>query len=85
MTSAFRTHDHEVVRKWVESRQGRPAIVRDTHHGNDGVLRIDFGSPEETLEPLTWEDFFRLFEEKHLDFLYQDEPDSRFFKLVDRE
>ncbi len=49
-----------------------------------GLLRLDFGAPEPGLEALTWEEFFDKFEESELALLYEDEPDSRFSKLVRR-
>ena len=86
------TTDHEEIRRWVEARGGRPARVKGTGDGSDpGLLRIDFpgGAGEESLEPISWEEWFRKFEENNLAFLYQEtketgEP-STFFKLVDRE
>src|SRR5688572_9856097 len=89
--SAKTTTDQEEIRRWVESRNGRPACVRGTGGGNDvGMLRIDFPgfSGEETLQEISWDDFFRAFEENDLAFLYQDRTsdgsESRFFKLVSR-
>ena len=49
-----------------------------------GLLRLDFGKPEENLEVVTWEEFFDKFEESELALLYEDEPDNRFNKLVSR-
>jgi hypothetical protein len=53
-------------------------------------LRIDypgFGG-EDTLEQISWEEFFAAFDENKLAFLYQDKLESgetsRFSKLVDR-
>jgi hypothetical protein len=88
MAEAKHTDDHEVIRQWVESRGGHPARVKGTGDGDDpGLLRIDFPgySGEGRLEEIPWEDFFRKFDEMDLVFLYQDEPDSRFNKLVKRE
>src|SRR5947208_2489181 len=89
--SAKTTTDREEIRRWVESRNGRPACVRGTGGGNDvGMLRIDFPgfSGEETLQEISWDDFFRAFEENNLAFLYQDRTsdggESRFFKFVSR-
>jgi hypothetical protein len=79
------TTDHEEIRKWVEERGGLPARVKGT-----GVLRIDYPgfSGEDTLEPITWDEFFKAFEENNLAFLYQEETkdgsESRFSKLIDR-
>jgi hypothetical protein len=59
--------------------------VKGTGDAKDaGLLRIDFGEPEESLEAITWEDFFDKFEERGLALLYEDEPDNRFSKLVQR-
>lgn len=84
--SSQRTQDHETIRAWVEDRGGRPAVVESTWDGKSGLLRIDFGPKEESLKEITWEDFFRIFDESDLDFLYQDRTEdggeSRFFKFV---
>ncbi|EAQ02255.1 hypothetical protein OB2597_19271 [Pseudooceanicola batsensis HTCC2597] len=86
MSEAASTTDHDVIRKWVEARGGTPARVRDT--GEGGVLRIDFEPKDESLEPINWEDFFSIFEQRDLAFLHQDMTEdgqtSRFNKFVDR-
>lgn len=86
MSSSKTTTKHEDIRKWAEARDGHPAIV-DTG-GEGGILRIDFGDREETLEPIEWDEFFRIFDENKLAFLYQDETSdgerSRFNKFVNR-
>lgn len=79
------TTDHDVIRKWAEARGGKPARVKGTGDAKDpGLLRIDFDEPETSLEPIDWEEFFEKFEERGLALLYQDEPDSRFSKIVRR-
>ncbi|MEA2395788.1 MAG: hypothetical protein QOJ82_3679 [Solirubrobacteraceae bacterium] len=88
-TSSKTTTDHEEIRRWVEERGGRPATVKGTGGGDEpGVLRIDFGDEDESLEPISWEEWFRKFDEEGLAFLYQDRlasgEESRFFKLVQR-
>ena len=84
-----RTTDHEKIRRWAEARGGKPATVsRTKDDGDPGVLRIDFEgySGEESLEEISWDEFFEKFDEKNLEFLYQDETrdgeQSRFFKFV---
>jgi hypothetical protein len=91
MSSAQTTTDHDVIRKWVEKRGGRPARVAKTgpgksggRKGSAGILRIDFAEPEKALEQISWEEFFRTFEHEKLAFLYQDEDGSRFQKFVQR-
>ncbi|MEX0742385.1 MAG: hypothetical protein WD079_06270, partial [Phycisphaeraceae bacterium] len=55
-----KTTDHDEIRKWVESRKGRPARVLGTGGVDDpGLLRIDMPDEptgEENLEPITWDD-----------------------------
>ncbi len=83
------TTDHDTIRKWVEERGGSPAAVKNTEKDGDvGMLRIDFPgySGEGRLEQISWDDWFKKFDEKNLEFLYQDEmkdgQESRFWKLV---
>ncbi|MFB9863464.1 hypothetical protein [Rufibacter immobilis] len=85
--SAKTTTDHNTIRKWAEARDGKPATVKGTGKGEEaGLLRINFpGYAEDNLEEISWEEFFEKFEEKKLAFLYQDEKDSRFSKLVNRD
>ena len=86
------TTDHEVIKRWTQERGGKPATVRGTGGEEEaGVLRIDFPgySGEESLEEISWEEFFDKFEGKKLAFLYQEETsggeESRFFKFVSRD
>ncbi len=90
--SSKKTTNHEEIRKWVEERSGSPATVKSTAGKNEpGLLRIDFPgySGEDTLAHISWEEFFKKFDEKKLAFLYQDETakggESRFFKFVNRD
>lgn len=88
MAAAKTTTDHNEIRKWVQERGGQPARVKGTESGEDpGLLRIDYPgfSGEENLEPISWEEFLKAFDDHHLAFLYQDEADSRFSKLIDRD
>ena len=86
------TTNHDEIRQWVEERGGGPARVKGTKKGDSvGLLRIDYPgfTGEDTLEPITWEEFFRAFDENKLAFLYQEETkdgkESRFSKLIDRD
>lgn len=86
-----RTTDHETIRRWAEERGATPAAIRGTGAGHEASgLRLDFpGSRSSWLEKITWDEFFRRFEEKGLEFLYQDVTreglPSNFFKLINRE
>ena len=86
------TTDHEVIRRWVESRGGHPATVKRTRRsGEPGLLRIDYPgfSGEKELQEIGWDEFFDKFEESGLAFIYQDKTasgrSSRFAKLVSRD
>lgn len=85
--SAKTTTNHDEIKKWAEASDGKPATVKGTGDGEEaGLLRINFpGYAEDNLKDISWEEFFEKFEEKKLAFLYQDEKDSRFNKLVNRE
>ena len=89
MSEAKTTTDHAAIRAWAERRGGRPATAKGIgDEDNPGVLRIDFGPKEESLEEISWDKFFETFEESRLAFLYQEETkdgsESRFFKLLRR-
>lgn len=89
MSEATTTTDHDTIREWVESREGWPARVRDTATGEGGVLRIDFEPADSGLEPIGWDEFLAIFEDRNLAFLHQDRTGdgatSRFNKFVDRD
>jgi hypothetical protein len=96
MSSAQKTTDHKLIRKWVEERGGRPARVASTapgeeesRRGSGGILRIDFAEPDESLEELSWDEFFKIFEKHKLAFLHGNGEGkggkSRFVKFVARD
>jgi hypothetical protein len=82
------TTDHETIRKWAESKGGKPAAVERTHKNGDiGIIRIMFpkapNSKHEALTEISWEEFFKEFEERELALLY--EKSSMFSKIVGRD
>ena len=83
------TIEHDEIRRWVSERGGYPARVKGTNE-KGGELRIDYPgySGEETLQTITWTEFFKGFEKNQLAFVYEDETksgeQSRFSKLVSR-
>src|SRR5579862_9070841 len=84
------TSDHEVIKNWVEAREGVPASVAATKgKGEIGLLRIKFprtSKSPQNLDEISWDDFFKKFDENHLKLLYQEKTKtgelSRFFKFV---
>jgi hypothetical protein len=92
MSEAKTTTDHTQIKQWVEGRGGHPARVKGTDvKGSAGVLVIDYPgySGTQTLETISWEEFFQGFEKNKLAFLYQDGTEagdySRFSKLINRD
>ncbi|MBI5138920.1 MAG: hypothetical protein HZA95_03950 [Candidatus Vogelbacteria bacterium] len=88
----FQTVQLEVIKAWVEERNGKPARVKsskDAKKGKDGILRIDFGEPGPELEPMSWKEFGKIFDEHMLAFLFQEETAkgeiSHFYKFVKRK
>jgi hypothetical protein len=89
MSTSDTTTDHDTIRKWVERRNGRPAVVKGTEgKDGEGILRIDFRHADK-LEDIDWDTFFETFEDRKLAFVYQDKTadgkESRFFKFVSRQ
>ena len=88
------TTDHEVIRRWAEERGAKPARVQGTGAKDDiGIIRLEFpgapGARDEKLEPISWDDWFRKFDESGLAFVYEETTASgqrsNFNKLVKRE
>jgi hypothetical protein len=74
MAQTTRTIDHDEVKDWIVSRGGSPAAIEGTFDGyGNGVLRVDFGATDEALDELSWEDFFRVFDDNDLAFVYESE------------
>ena len=88
MTQARKITAHDEIRSWAEERGGRSARVAATANSGGGILRFDFGEKDESLEEISWDEFFKIFEDRKLALLVQDEVSSgetsRFFKFVNR-
>jgi hypothetical protein len=81
------TTNHEEIRQWVEEHDGRPAAVPGhTDRGSSRAVKIYFPDQylSDPIEEISWDEFFNQFEEKDLAFMYQDDEDSRFFRIVER-
>jgi hypothetical protein len=80
--------DHQAIRRWAEQHGGKPAAVDRTHLGDDvGIIRIMFPmaphSEHAHLVEISWDEFFKEFEERKLALLY--DPKSLFSKIIGRE
>jgi ferritin-like metal-binding protein YciE len=90
--SANVTTDHEQIQQWAEERGAHPACVRGTGgKGDTGMIRLDFPgySGAQSLQPISWDEWFEKFDENNLALLYQEKTArgqrSNFNKLVSRE
>ncbi|HVJ91994.1 MAG TPA: hypothetical protein VM580_19470, partial [Labilithrix sp.] len=78
--------DHEEIRRWAEQRRAKPAIVKGTN-----IIRLDLPgySGEESLETISWDEWFKHFEDSNLALLSQESTSrgqkSNFNKLIGRE
>jgi hypothetical protein len=84
------TRSHDVIRQWAEERDGTPATVEGTEHGGrPGVLRFDFGGDDARLRHISWDEWFLVFDERALNFVYQEQRvdgrESNFFRLDNPE
>ncbi|HEU0104295.1 MAG TPA: hypothetical protein VFR07_18440 [Mycobacteriales bacterium] len=94
LAASYTTRDHDVIRAWAQTRNGRPADVKGTGGrrrgpGTAGVLRIEFPDgpgDDSRLEDIDWGPFFATFDDSDVDFLYQERVRtgdvSRFHKFV---
>lgn len=84
-TKSKTTKDHDTIRRWAEERGGKPTMVEGTQ-----ILRFNFDEPggddDDKLKEVSWEEFFEVFDDSDLSFLYSDETQggktSRFFKFI---
>jgi len=86
------TTDHDEIRRWAEERDAKPACVRRTGGDGDiGMIRLDFPgySGDQSLEHISWDEWFQKFDESNLALLHQDTlatgGKSNFNKLIARE
>src|SRR5690606_31985821 len=84
------TREHQVIQAWAETRDARPATVPGSEHDDHaGVLRFDFNEADDSLEEIKWEDWFKAFDERGLDFIYQEQlsdvATSNFVRLENPE
>jgi hypothetical protein len=84
--------NHQEIRRWAEERGARPSAVRRTRgDDNTGIIRLDFPgySGENSLEEISWDEWFEDFDDRNLALIVQDETaegePSNFNKLVSRE
>src|SRR5438552_12265485 len=84
--------DHDEIKQWAEDRGARPSRVSGTGVAEDvGMIRLDFPgySGGESLEEISWGEWFENFDDRNLALMVQDETASgeisNFNKLVSRD
>jgi hypothetical protein len=83
MLNTIQTSDHKFIQLWAEQRNGRPAVINETTNDNvTGVLRIKFPDDTSNLKVITWEEFFKEFDENGMMFLFSDSPEDRYNKFI---
>ncbi|GAC1333541.1 MAG: hypothetical protein NVSMB17_14100 [Candidatus Dormibacteria bacterium] len=80
------TIDHDAIRAWALARGGSPAVMSGATDATDEpVLRIAFKDDDAGLEEVTWEEFFRVFDEGRLAMIHGGDSDpGHTHKLVSR-
>jgi hypothetical protein len=86
------TRSHEVIQHWAEERNATPATRPGGDPEDPRVLRFNFpGFGGQTLQEVSWDDWFRTFDDRNLVFLFQERMkagnQSNFFRFdnPDRE
>ncbi len=76
--STVRTFKHEDIKSWAEAREARPVQVRN-FEGERVTDRVRFRFPSESFpdeEDLSWNEFFEIFDESKLEFVFEDIADD---------
>lgn len=79
------TRNVDVIRAWAQARGAHPATTPGGDTERPRVLRLDFPGYDKNLEPVSWDAFARVFQERDLVFLFQDKKadgdQSNFFRF----
>lgn len=78
------TRDHELIRRWATRRHAEPATGEETESGpstmsvNDEGAGVRFNFPAVgRFRPITWDEWFRNFDEYSLVFIYERDAGAR--------
>nr|WP_184399258.1 hypothetical protein [Rhizobium sp. BK650] len=66
MMGTSATTDHDKIRQWLEARGGHPARMKS------GLVGVDFGRQENSVESISWDEFFRVLDTSRDTFLHHD-------------
>ncbi|RJQ38043.1 hypothetical protein C4559_02360 [Candidatus Microgenomates bacterium] len=94
------TINHKEIMEWAKKHRGKPQIIDDPTAGSDTPgIRINFpGIPDDVflsetkIRDISWNEFFKEFDDNNLAFVYMDEivsndPDSlsRAYRFINRD
>lgn len=66
------TRSRAIIRQWAEQRKATPATAPFGQDAAERVLRFDFPDAESgALQPVSWDEFFQIFDERELVFIFQ--------------
>lgn len=86
MAEQKHTIDHKAIQTFAEEHKLKPARVKGTDE-EGGIIRLmqpsSKQSESENLEEISWNEWFKAFENNELALIYQG-GDSSFNKLIDR-
>ncbi|MFU8875276.1 hypothetical protein [Micromonospora sp. SL4-19] len=86
------TANHDVIQRWARARGAKPATIAGTERGSrPGVLTFNIPGWRESsrIREITWEDWFRTFDSRRLNLIYQEQlrdgRQSNFFRTESPE
>jgi hypothetical protein len=79
------TRNPDVIRKWADERNAKPATTPGDDVHAPRVLRFDFPDYDCDMQPVSWDAWMRTFQDRDLVFLFQEHvkagSPSEFFGL----
>ncbi len=89
MAQTAQTTDHDDIVKWVTDRNGNAAVVKATSDDDrpEEMIRIlfdDAGGNNDGLKKVSWNEWFKVFDDQGLALLHSTEAGNTFNKLVSR-
>lgn len=76
MKDTVSTINHNEIKNWAEERKGTPASLKEpSAEASNLILRILFDHEKnvDQVKNISWEQFFKLFEQHQLAFVYKHE------------
>ncbi|MGB3183012.1 MAG: hypothetical protein WBB45_16590 [Cyclobacteriaceae bacterium] len=89
MSDTKKTTSHDEIKKWAKEHDASPVKVKSTGGSSgEGLIRLALeghSKGDDDLEEMTWDEFFKIFDDNNLAMLYDKESNNNFFKLVSRD